>query len=138
MKTNFQNRVSGDSHANARLRAALTLPDLLVLVSIVLFGGFVIATASGRPQSGSRAFQCLQNARRLIEAWQMYAEDNDHKLAPNRHGSALMGGSAVSWAQGWLDFATSPDNTNTLLLVDKKYALLAPYINKDPDIFHCP
>ncbi|MBI1176169.1 hypothetical protein GC207_01880 [bacterium] len=74
----------------------------------------------------------------------MYADDNSGNLVPNG-GNVGDGGPSQnqqSWASGWLDFTSHPDNVNTDYLVasDKTgyYGLLGPYLQRDPKYFHCP
>src|SRR5262249_4366628 len=42
------------------------------------------------------------------------------------------------WAIGWLDWAISPDNTNTVFLADPRYSILATYCGKSARLFKCP
>ena len=75
----------------------------------------------------------------------MYANDNQGVLVLNPDGtdSGLVP-KKPSWAGGWLDFNSSPDNTNTELLVSPgtpagRYGgLLGPYVLKNARIFKCP
>jgi prepilin-type processing-associated H-X9-DG protein len=73
----------------------------------------------------------------------MYAQDSSDKTVPVFHGGAAQGGNfdpmiGPGWAEGWLDWATYPDNTNIYFLVSERYARLAKYCNRDTNIFKCP
>jgi len=69
----------------------------------------------------------------------MYPEEYNGRIVPNFHGGASMSPPpAVSWASGWLDWSSSTDNTNVLRLIDARYALLAPYLNRASNVFKCP
>jgi hypothetical protein len=116
-----------------------TLLELAILVFVIAWCGLLAGTALARSPNGVRTFLCLNNTRQLVAAWQMYSEDNGGRLVSNLHGAGLTGGGeSVTWARGWMDFTTSTDNTNILFLVDRRYARLAPYVNKAANIFRCP
>jgi prepilin-type processing-associated H-X9-DG protein len=69
----------------------------------------------------------------------MYPEEHNGRIVPNFHGGDSMAGPpAVSWASGWLDWTSYPDNTNVLRLIDERYALLAPYLHGASNLFKCP
>src|SRR3989442_488263 len=74
---------------------AFTRADLLAL--LVLIGLFVVlavkSLASGR--SYNEATACLNNHRRLVVAWQMYADDNEGRLVGNLDGGGVMGGPPI-------------------------------------------
>ena len=42
------------------------------------------------------------------------------------------------WVTGWLDWSTSPNNTNVIYLLDPRYASLAGYFARDKRIYKCP
>src|SRR5208282_4926949 len=44
----------------------------------------------------------------------------------------------TNWVEGWLDWTTSPDNTNYSLLSNPSRAILAPYYNGAWKLFKCP
>ncbi len=131
------------SHANAQnRRAAFTLFELAVVVAVLALLSCVLAPALCRTAPNNGAFQCLNNLRQLSAAWSMYADDNRGRLVPNRDGGAAGLTSAdASWVAGWLDFTSSPANTNTAMLVNHdlyRYgAYLGPYV-KTPSTFKCP
>ena len=62
--------------------------------------------------------------RTLIRAWHAYAENHSGSLVHNYHGGDAQGGvgpghpGKAPWALGWLDWSTSSDNTNKLLILD--------------------
>src|SRR5262249_29552385 len=122
-----------------RCVAAFTLLDCLALLAVLAVLTLFMGAALARTQPPTRALRCVENLPQLVRGWQMYAEDNRRRLIPNQHGAQLSdGSSANNWAQGWLDFTTGADNTNTALLVDERYARLARYLNRATDVFQCP
>src|SRR5271157_5764009 len=60
-----------------------TLIELLVVVATVAILATLLLPALAGTKPNSQAFQCVENLLQLVLAWQMYAEDNNGKLAPN-------------------------------------------------------
>ncbi|HEY5914819.1 MAG TPA: type II secretion system protein [Verrucomicrobiae bacterium] len=123
-------------------RAAFTLIELAVVFAVLAILCCVLAPALCRTAPNSGAFQCLNNLRQLSAAWIMYSDDNRGKLVPNRDGGNAGQSSAdAAWVAGWLDFTSSPANTNTAMLINHdRYpygAYLGPYL-KTPKPFKCP
>lgn len=126
-------------------RGGFTLIELLVVITIIAILASVLLPAMGTAKVRSQGIRCLQNLRNLQLAWGMYADDSDGQLVWNPDGSdsgKVWG--KPSWAGGWLDFTTSPDNTNTELLVSygsragRYGGLLGPYVGKNFKVFKCP
>lgn len=125
-------------------QAGFTRRELIVVIAMVaLLGGLVLPTLA-KSKSGNSNVQCLNNQRRLILAWQMYATDNLDRLIMAYHGGDTQGGAGASnpnyagWCMGWLDWTTSKDNTNINFLNDPRYSKLAPHLGNDPGVFKCP
>src|SRR5487761_2561495 len=125
-------------------RHGFTLTDLLAVFGVGTLLAFLLLPARAGTKPKSDAVVCLNHLHQLIRAWQMYAGDNHDRLVMNFHGSRTAGGAAAGdprnapWALGWLDWTTSPDNTNVQFLVNDKYAKLAKYTDQDPNLFRCP
>ena len=115
---------------------AFTRADLLAM--IVLIGMLAVLTvksiAGGR--SCSQATACLNNHRRLVLAWRMYADDTDGRLVGNLDGAVSLSYSNRTWVLGWLDYTGAAANTNTDYLT--RYSPLAPYAGRSAEIFRCP
>ena len=128
---------------NAEVQSgAFTLIELVTVCAVLALGALTLLPALGRSRPDSNPLRCLNNLRQLGNAWVMYAEDNQGKLVYNPDGAGVgRTFDQPSWAGGWLDFTTSPDNTNTALLVDhNRYpfsAFLGPYV-RTPAPFKCP
>lgn len=118
-------------------QTAFTRLELLVVLSVLVLCGLLLLPALARTQPDSRAFQCLNNHRQLTRAWLMFAADNNDQLATSIHGGEARSPTIPMWAGGWLDWATSPGNTNTIYLSDPRYSILAPYSGKDARLFKC-
>ena len=113
---------------------------LVVLVTLGVLAG-VTRPVWGNA-SATRSLTCMDNLRRLATAWVLYADDHTGRFAANYNGSAAMipdvASGRVGWVSGWLDFALSPHNTNTLYLVNSSYAVLAPYTEGQVSLYRCP
>src|ERR1035437_4467702 len=127
----------------ARRSEAFTLTELLVIFIMLALGVLMLAPALARIRVNSPAFQCLNNAKQLVMAWIMYADDNHGVFAPNSdQPSTGFGSPGPAWVAGYLDFSNeNTDNTNILMLVDhNRYtngAYLGPYV-RSAAIFKCP
>lgn len=121
---------------------AFTLVELIVTLAVISLSLTLVSARAGS-RSGGPSYQCLENTRRLVSAWLMYAADNLETLPVNLHGAQAQGGNFPSylgpgWAAGWLDWTTSPDNTNVSFIVDKRWATLAPYNGFSTRLLKCP
>ncbi len=122
---------------------AFTFLELLALLALAFLGLSILAPALARTRPNTQTVRCLENLQRLVQAWQMYADDNQGRLVPILNGSSAQGGNfpgaiGPGWAAGWLDWTTSPDNTNLLFLVNPRYAALAGYTGANTNLFKCP
>jgi len=124
--------------------AAFALKDLTALLAMLALLSLLILPASGGNRTASKAALCLGNLRQLTLAWQLYAEDANGNFVHNYHGGDAVGGAAGNnprnspWALGWLDWTTSSDITNRLLIQTRKYARLAPYLEAESKVHKCP
>lgn len=123
--------------------AGVTRLDVLAILAGLLVLGLIALPALANGESKSRALQCLGNLRRLTLGWTLFANDHDGNLVPSRHGGEFMipgnnSRASLTWATGWLDWTTSPLNTNAAILLDVRYSALAPYLDRDPGQFRCP
>ena len=120
---------------------AFTLTDLITVLAVVLILTMLqlpsAATTRGKGQSAS----CLNNHRQLVRAWQLYVDANGGRLVGNLDGSGVMtlANSNLTWVLGWFDFnggMPAGADTNTLYLTT--YSPLAPYLNRQAEVFKCP
>lgn len=124
----------------ARHSDGFTRVELAVIVSTVLLLAALALPALGHGEHKTKALDCQDNLRRLSLAWVLFANDHDGTLAGNLHGSSAMNPlpGQAGWASGWLDWTTSPANTNRSYLVDPRYAQLADYVQRDARVYKCP
>lgn len=116
------------------------LRDCCAVVAVVCLLLVVTLASASRNDEGGSALACRENLRRLIQAWQMYADDHAGRITPNY--GAYPNDLRSTWAAGWLDYVGT-DNTNTTFLVNPeahngRTGLLGPYLQRDPSVFLCP
>jgi prepilin-type processing-associated H-X9-DG protein len=115
-----------------------TLVELLAILFVTSLLASVVVTSFAATRADLGAVQCRNNLKQLTVAWSMYAGDNHGGLVCNDVFGPPF---SRSWVGGWLDFSSSPDNTNVALLIDHKtyynYAYLGPYL-QTARVFKCP
>lgn len=97
--------------------AGFTLTGLLVVIATiaVLSALLLLAVAATKPHS--RSFQYLNNLRRLMVGWQMYASENKGYMMPNApigaNSPSDPSKNAASWCSGAIEgWGDSDANTN--------------------------
>ncbi|MEW6161636.1 MAG: type II secretion system protein [Verrucomicrobiota bacterium] len=115
-----------------------TLIELLVVIAIIAILASLLLPVLGKAKEQGRRIRCVSNQKQLILTWLMYAGDNNDALVPN--GYVNGGGSTTRplWIQGHYNHTRSPqDSTNQLLIIDRRYALFAPYLTS-LGVYKCP
>jgi prepilin-type processing-associated H-X9-DG protein len=115
-----------------------TLVELAVVIATLAVLAALLLPALAGTKPNTQAFQCLENQRRLIVAWQMYAQDNSDILPPNDYPyvtAAPQDGTIKNWVFGTMYKVV--DAISTTELVDPRLTCLALY-NTNPAVYKCP
>lgn len=124
-------------------KRGFTRVDLVLALAIVLSLAVITLPALAGTKSSSQAAVCMNNLRRLIRAWNMYADNSDGRLVPNFGPDGFGNPTLPTWSEGWQDFSYVPETTNLDRLVKPELTggrtgLLGPYLKRDATVFKCP
>lgn len=119
---------------------AFTRLEALTLTATGVFLFFLVLPTLSQSREGAWSALCVENHRRLIRAFQMYADDHAGRFVPVASGSSAMvtAPTRPGWIHGWLDWNIAPANTNLLHLSDPRFSLTALYLDRDPTPYKCP
>ncbi|EEF60119.1 prepilin-type N-terminal cleavage/methylation domain-containing protein [Pedosphaera parvula] len=114
---------------------AFTLIELLVVIAIIAILAGLLLPVLGKAKMKGQGISCMNNNRQIMLAWRMYADDNNDVLAPNDYPYTTPFNTTLrSWVVGSMDVL--PDATNTAILVNPQYSMLASY-NANAATYKC-
>lgn len=117
-----------------------TLIELLVVIAIIAILAAMLLPALGRAKQKTQGVYCMNNSKQLMVANHMYQLDNRDNFPMAFHGGYTPTANDVNkpWVSGWLDWGTGTDNTNTIYLLEPRYAVLASYFGNSKNVYKCP
>jgi prepilin-type N-terminal cleavage/methylation domain-containing protein/prepilin-type processing-associated H-X9-DG protein len=128
-----------DRLAKTKRPGAFTLVELLVVIAIIAILSSILLPALSRARSRAQASFCGNNAKQLVVAWMIYADDHNGRLPYNLGAGATNAGlnMIVNWVNNVLDWEASPnsDNTNSTKMLATG---LGPYASRSGSLFRCP
>jgi len=127
-------------------QSGFTLVELCVVIAAVALIGMTILPALARTRPNTGISQCMNNARQLAVAVQMYTLDNNDLYPPNPEGGSTdtnIANEGYIWctgnvAGGMPGIPLAHQTFNSDYLTNRNYSLLAAYINNTPTAFSCP
>ena len=124
--------------------AGFTLTELLAVIATVALAVATLWPAFARTRPDAQAFQCLNNHKQLLRAWQVYAADYGDRV-PNNFTipdtlNALTSGRLDNWANNvmtWGATTSTEDRSNTNE-VWVKNGVFGKYTGGSVQIYKCP
>jgi prepilin-type N-terminal cleavage/methylation domain-containing protein/prepilin-type processing-associated H-X9-DG protein len=125
--------------ANPRKPAAhdlgFTLVELLVVIAITGILAALLFPVLSRGKQKAQQVYCLSNGRQMMTAITVYVGDSTDFFPPNPDDGNIIPGH--NWCSGNAGVG-DPQEFNPDVLKDPTRSLLAPYLQGNTGVFHCP
>lgn len=115
-------------------RFAFTLTELIVVLGLTSLLLLALCPARAGSRTKAQGIRCLDNARQIIAAIELYTQDDHDLLPPNPDdGTALPG---YTWCVGQAGIGGS-DQFDPDILSDVRRCVIAAYLNTNVSLFRC-
>jgi prepilin-type N-terminal cleavage/methylation domain-containing protein len=119
--------------ASARPGRGFTLIELLVVIAIIAILAALLLPVLSRAKGRAQAVSCINNLKQLETCWQLYTDDHNGYVPPNR--SELVD-TWRSTPDSWIGGSSAPRDTDFTAI---QQGLLFKYdYNRSLALYHCP
>jgi prepilin-type processing-associated H-X9-DG protein len=109
--------------------------ELLVVIGVIAVLAALLFPVLSKAKQKSQGVYCLNNGKQMMTAMMLYASENNDFFPPNPDdGNTLPG---YNWCSGRAGRGGSAE-FDPDILKDPKRCLLAPHLNGNTSVFHCP
>jgi prepilin-type N-terminal cleavage/methylation domain-containing protein/prepilin-type processing-associated H-X9-DG protein len=117
--------------------SGFTLIELLVVIAIIAILAGMLLPALSKSKAKATGIFCMNNTRQIMLGYLMYAQDQNDLAVDSSNWLAMKVTPAGSGGT-WLDWITTPINTNIDALINPNQCVLATYIGQSKNVFKCP
>ncbi len=123
------------SPASRAVQRGFTLIELLVVIAIIAILAGLLLPALAKAKAKAQQIQCMNNAKQLGLAFNLYLNDFTDLFPPNPDDGNTQPGHEWVAGQGGIGGA---QEFNPDILANPATTLVAPYIANNVGVFHCP